>query len=65
LAAAAFMIRDGNMPGENITVLEMASILGGSLDGAGDPAGGYPPSSPHYIGNVLPMQFYPPLKDSF
>ena len=41
LAAAAFMIRDGSLPGGNILILEAAPILGGSLDGAGDPAGGY------------------------
>jgi oleate hydratase len=41
LAAAAFMIRDGNLPGENISILEAAPIMGGSLDGAGDPGGGY------------------------
>jgi oleate hydratase len=41
LAAAAFMIRDGNVPGCNISILEAAPILGGSLDGAGDPVHGY------------------------
>ncbi len=41
LAAAAFMIRDGSLPGGNISILEATPILGGSLDGAGDPAGGY------------------------
>lgn len=41
LAAAAFMIRDGNLPGGNISILEAAPVLGGSLDGAGDPADGY------------------------
>jgi oleate hydratase len=41
LAAAAFMIRDGGLPGGNITILEAAPIVGGSLDGAGDPARGY------------------------
>jgi oleate hydratase len=41
LAAAAFMIRDGGVPGENITIIEAMPIVGGSLDGAGDPAGGY------------------------
>ena len=41
LAAAAFMIRDGSLPGENISILEAASVMGGSLDGAGDPSGGY------------------------
>ncbi len=41
LAAAAFMIRDGGMAGENISILEAAPILGGSLDGSGDPVSGY------------------------
>jgi oleate hydratase len=41
LAAAAFLIRDGGVPGANITVLEELPLLGGSLDGAGDPSGGY------------------------
>ena len=41
LAAAAFMIRDGNVPGEQISILEATPIMGGSLDGAGDPVAGY------------------------
>ena len=41
LAAAAFMIRDGGMPGGNISILEATPVMGGSLDGAGDPAAGY------------------------
>jgi myosin-crossreactive antigen len=41
LAAAAFMIRDAGVPGENISILEAASLMGGSLDGAGNPATGY------------------------
>src|SRR5450755_1432780 len=41
LAAAAFMIRDGGLPGGNISILEAAPIMGGSLDGGGDPAAGY------------------------
>jgi oleate hydratase len=41
LAAAAFMIRDGNLPGENISIFEAAPVMGGSLDAAGDPAAGY------------------------
>jgi oleate hydratase len=41
LAAAAFMIRDGGLPGANISILEAAPVMGGSLDGAGDAAGGY------------------------
>jgi oleate hydratase len=41
LAAAAFMIRDGGMRGENITVYEALPILGGSLDASGTPSKGY------------------------
>jgi oleate hydratase len=41
LAAAAFMIRDGKMPGEDISIFEASPTLGGSLDGAGDPGRGY------------------------
>jgi oleate hydratase len=41
LAAAAFMIRDGGFSGENITILEAKPIMGGSLDGAGNPTDGY------------------------
>jgi oleate hydratase len=41
LAAAAFMIRDGNLPDGNISILEATPIMGGSLDGAGDPVAGY------------------------
>lgn len=41
LAAAAFLIRDGAMPGANITILEAGSVMGGSLDAAGDPERGY------------------------
>jgi len=41
LAAAAFLIRDGDVPGHNITVLEGLERLGGSLDGSGSPSDGY------------------------
>jgi oleate hydratase len=41
LAAAAFLIRDGDIPGKNITILEQLDRLGGSLDGAGSPESGY------------------------
>jgi oleate hydratase len=41
LAAAAFMIRDGGMRGENITLLESLPTPGGSLDGGGDAERGY------------------------
>jgi len=41
LSAAAFLIRDGGMPGGNITILEALPVMGGSLDATGDPARGY------------------------
>ena len=41
LAAAAFLIRDGGMPGANISVFESGTLMGGSLDGAGDAVRGY------------------------
>jgi oleate hydratase len=40
LAAAAFLIRDGNIPGKNITILEASPKIGGSLD-AGNSRDGY------------------------
>lgn len=41
MAAAAFMIRDGGVVGSNITILEAAPVLGGSLDGSGTAETGY------------------------
>ena len=41
LAAAAFMIRDGNIPGKNIMILEESPAIGGGIDGSGDPGNGY------------------------
>jgi oleate hydratase len=41
LAAAAFFIRDGDIPGRNITILEESGKIGGSLDAAGSPEAGY------------------------
>lgn len=41
LAAAAFMVRDGHIPGDHITIFEAGPVAGGSLDGAGDPVKGY------------------------
>ena len=41
MAAAAFMIRDGGMPGGDISIFEALPVPGGSLDGAGDPDRGY------------------------
>ena len=41
LAAAAFLIRDGDIPGSRITILEALDKPGGSLDGAGSPQEGY------------------------
>jgi len=41
LSAAAFLIRDGGMPGAQITIFEAGSVMGGSLDGAGNAERGY------------------------
>lgn len=41
LAAAAFLIRDGDIFGHDITIFEELDWLGGSLDGAGSPDVGY------------------------
>ncbi len=41
LAAAAYLIRDGHMTGEQITILEQLNVLGGSLDGSGNAEDGY------------------------
>ncbi len=41
LAAAAFMIRDGDIPGHRITILEELDRIGGSLDGSGAAETGY------------------------
>ena len=41
LAAAAFMIRDGNVPGENITILEAAACHGWKPGWCRDPEQGY------------------------
>lgn len=41
LSAAAFLIRDGHMPGKNIHILEELGVYGGSMDGAGNAKDGY------------------------
>jgi oleate hydratase len=41
LASAAYLIRDGGVPGENICIYEETDVLGGSLDGEGSPEHDY------------------------
>ncbi|MCR1875617.1 oleate hydratase [Paraclostridium bifermentans] len=41
LAAAVFLIRDGHMDGNHITILEETDILGGAMDGCGSFENGY------------------------
>lgn len=41
LAAACFLVRDGQMKGEHIHILEELSIAGGACDGIKDPAKGF------------------------
>lgn len=41
LAAACFLVRDGQMPGKNIHILEAMDIAGGACDGIYDASRGY------------------------
>ena len=41
LAAAHYLIRDGHMRGDQITIFEQDNISGGAMDGIGDPKNGY------------------------
>jgi oleate hydratase len=41
MAAAAFSVRDGGWSGADITIFESSPVLGGGLDAAGTPSGGY------------------------
>lgn len=41
LSAAVFLIRDGDIPGAQITILEELDTIGGSLDGSGSAEAGY------------------------
>lgn len=41
MAAAGFLLRDGRMSGDRITILEASSVDGGALDGTGTPAQGW------------------------
>ncbi len=41
LAGAAFLVRDGHMAGERITILERLALPGGALDGSDEPSKGF------------------------
>ena len=41
LAAACFLVRDGQMPGSHIHILEAMDVAGGACDGIFDPSRGY------------------------
>jgi oleate hydratase len=41
LAGAAFLVRDGQVPGENVTILERLELAGGALDGIKEPDRGF------------------------
>ncbi|MFJ6771590.1 oleate hydratase [Kitasatospora sp. NPDC091257] len=41
LAGAAFLVRDGQVPGERITILERLKLAGGALDGIEVPEKGF------------------------
>ena len=40
LACAAYLIRDGGIPGRKIRIFEESGLLGGSLDAQGSPERG-------------------------
>lgn len=41
LASAVYLIQDAGIPATNIHILEQSDIIGGALDGAGDPEHGF------------------------
>lgn len=41
LSAAVFLVRDAQMPGKNITIIEQGKIPGGALDGIEEPEKGF------------------------
>ena len=41
LASAVYLVKDAKVPGENIYILEQDALLGGALDGGGDPENGF------------------------
>ena len=41
LASAVYLIKDAKVPGQNIHILEQDELLGGALDGTGDPDKGF------------------------
>lgn len=41
LSAAAFLVRDAHMPGENITIYDQLPVFGGSMDACGNAETGY------------------------
>ena len=41
LSAAAFLVRDAQMPGRDITVYDQLPVFGGSMDAAGSAEKGY------------------------
>ena len=41
LSAAAFLVRDAQMPGKNVTIFDQLPVFGGSMDACGNPETGY------------------------
>ncbi len=41
LAAAEYLMRDGHMKGNQITIFEQDNVSGGAMDGAGNPEDGF------------------------
>ena len=66
LAAACFLVRDGQMKGEKIHILEAMDIAGGACDGIYDPLRGYVmrggrEMENHLLLNPYILHFYDPL----
>ena len=56
LSAAVFLIRDAQIPGENIHILEELPVAGGSLDGEDRPGIGFVTRGGR--GNGKPLRMY-------
>ena len=61
MAAAAFIIRDGDMLGTDITILEESAVIGGSPDGSGSPEEGYVLRGGRMIESKYLCTFAPPV----
>ena len=59
LAAACFLVRDGQMKGENIHILEELKLPGGACDGIQDPTRGFVIRGGREMENETPQLTHP------